>query len=182
MLTRFTSLFVTLLLVTAAPAQDVRNALRNAALQGNLVRVKQLLKKSPRILKTPKGNGVLCMAAFSGNRDLVLYLLSQGSKVNERDADGSTPLYHAANAGNRPMVELFLAKGAGVNQARRDGWTPLHAAVASGERPVVELLLSKGANIHARAGARKETPFQIALKYQYDEIAALLQKKMNARK
>lgn len=161
-------------------AQNVRAALRDAALKANVPRVKQLLKKSPGVLKTANGRGVLCMAAFSGNRELVLYLLSQGANVNERDVDGSTPLYHAANAGSRPLTELFLARGAKVNQARRDGWTPLHAGVASGERPVVELLLSKGANLNARAGARKETPFHIAVKYRYDDIAALLQKRMQA--
>lgn len=177
MIARLTPLFVTLLLVSAVPAQDSRSALRNAALEGNLPRVKQLLQKAPGVMRTPKGSGVLCMAAFSGNRDLVVYLLSQGGKVNSTDTDGSTPLYHAANGGHLPVVQLLLARGAKVNQARRDGWTPLHAAVASGERPIVELLLAKGANVNAQAGLRKETPFQVAMKYRFDDIAALLQKR-----
>lgn len=175
---RSLSLFIlTLLLASGASAQIV-SKLRSAALDGNLPRVKQLAAQSGGVLKTPKGAGVLCMGAYSGNKDLVLYLLSQGSSVNERDADGSTPLYHAANGGSLAVVQLLLARGAKVNQARRDGWTPLHAAVASGQRPVVEYLLSKGANLHAKAGVKGETPFQIAVKYRYDDIAALLQKRM----
>lgn len=169
---------LTLLLAGAASAQSVAAKLRAAALAGNLPRVKQLVPASKGLLKTPKGAGILCMAAYSGNKALVLYLISQGSKVNERDADGSTPLYHAANGGSLPIVQLLVARGAGINHARRDGWTPLHAAVASGSRPVVEYLLSKGANLNARAGAKGETPFQIAVKYRCDDIAALLQKRM----
>ena len=181
MLNRCLPLLLALLLVSGAAAQSLRDKVRSAALEGNLPRVKQLLKKSPKLLRTPQGSGILGMAVFSGNRDLVLYVISQGSKVNEQDRDGSTPLYHAANAGSKPLTQLLLARGAKVNTARRDGWTPLHAAVASGERSVVDLLLSRGANINAHT-ARKETPFQIAVKYRYDEIASLLQKRMNARK
>jgi ankyrin repeat protein len=166
------------LVAGSASAQDVRAQMRAAALKGDLPAVKQLAAKSPGLLKTPKGVGILCMAAFSGNKELVVYLLSQGSKVDERDYDGATPLYHAANGGYKPIVELLLARGAKVNAAKKDGWTPLHAAVASGEKPVVMLLLAHGADINAKAGARKETPFQIAIKYRYDEIAALLQKRM----
>jgi uncharacterized protein len=166
-----------LLLLLPADAQSIRGPLREAALRGDLPRIKVLLKKSPGFLKTSQGGGVLCMGAFSGNKPVVLYLLSQGSKVNERDADGSTPLYQAANGGNLPIVQLLLAKGAKVNQARTDGWTPLHAAVAIGARDIVELLLAKGASLSAKAGRKQETPHEIAVKYKHPELAELLQKR-----
>lgn len=150
--------------------------LREAALQGNLAKVQQILKKSPNVLKTKDGVGMLCMAAYSGNRALVTFMLSKGSKINEADYDGSTPLHQAASAGNRPLIEFLLSRGARINQRGPYGWTPLHSAAASADRATVALLVAKGANVNAQ-GMRKDTPLDVAIKYRNDAIAAFLSKR-----
>jgi ankyrin repeat protein len=165
-----------LALVPPAVCADTAQDFWNAALHGDLPRVKALVKRHPRFLRTPKSAGVLCLSAYSGNKPLVEYVLAQGAKVSERDPAGATPLYLAANGGHLEIAKYLVAKGAKVTEQKPDGWTPLHAATASGHTAVVEYLLAKGAPVNA-ATRRGETPFDLAVKYRNDALAALLQKK-----
>jgi len=158
-------LVIAALLAGASAHADVQRDFWNAALHGDLPRVKALVKRNPKFLRSPKAAGVLCLSAYSGNKALVEYVVAQGAKVSERDPAGATPLYLAADAGHLPIVQYLVAKGAKVTEKRPDGWTPLHAATASGHRPVVEYLVTKGAPVNA-ATARGVTPFDLAVKYK----------------
>jgi hypothetical protein len=112
--------------------------------------------------------GVLGTGAFSRNKVLLVYLLSQASRVavtSRRTVVTSQSQHPCWPAAQR------------LTLANKDSWTPLHAAVANGAKPVV-LLLDNGVDLNAKAGLKKETPFQIGIKHRYDEIAALLQKRM----
>jgi len=71
------------------------------------------LKTSPHTTRiTKSGANALIAAAIGGNLEVVRYLLGQGAKVNECDADGETALLQAARGGNPRLVELLLRNGA----------------------------------------------------------------------
>ncbi|NIP94383.1 MAG: hypothetical protein GWO24_13430, partial [Akkermansiaceae bacterium] len=83
--------------------------------------------------------------------DRVVQLMREGTPVNLRAADGTTPLMIAALHGSPESLGLLLEKGADPNLANDAGCTALLWAVADPEK--VRLLLSRGANVNARSGA-----------------------------
>ena len=71
--------------------------------------------------------------AWSGNREIALYLLEHGANVKARHTEGgSQPLAYACIKNDIPMVELLLAHGADLRAADNSGETPLHLAVDRG--------------------------------------------------
>jgi hypothetical protein len=123
-------------------------ALRDAAENGNLARVKSLLKDRPNLVfsKSNRGWTPLYWAVVSGHKDVAEVLLANNADVNVKNDGGYTPLHLAASNGDNGMAEFLLAHGADINAKDNGGGTPLRGAKA----PVVELLLAHGANVDAR--------------------------------
>lgn len=70
--------------------------------------------------------------------------------VDQRDADGSTPLMKAVLTGNRYFAEVLIAHGADVNARNKNGITPLMVAAYAGQNEIARLLIEKGADVNAR--------------------------------
>jgi ankyrin repeat protein len=73
---------------------------------------------------THDGRTYLFWAAYSGNLELVNYLLDHGARVNIIDDKGSSPLIFAAAAGetNTKIYDALIAKGANVKtETSKDG-------------------------------------------------------------
>jgi ankyrin repeat protein len=120
--------------------------LENAAINGDLEKLKAMLKADPG-LKAHRGGGggtLLHMAADGGQKGVAEFLLAGGADVNARNNGGGMPLHRAAAAGSKEVVELLIAKGAEVNARNRSGETPLHRAVAAGHDEVAEFLRQHG--------------------------------------
>ena len=97
--------------------------------------------------------------------------LLQHTPVDEKDADGDTPLMHAVNCVHRPahleIVSMLLKHDADINATTNNGLTALHLAAWDPVAPVnpgatpdspkkamLRLLLAKGANVNARASGK----------------------------
>lgn len=79
-------------------------------------------------------------------------LLEDGTDVNRRERDGSTPLSSAALFGNLEIAKYLIEQGADVERTNRDGNTPLHVAAFLCRTEVVKLLLEHGASPHTENG------------------------------
>lgn len=100
-----------------APHQEI--PLIQAAEQGNLERVKQLLAEGADVeVKDVAGYTPLYAAVLAGHQDMVSFLLENQATPNVADVMGVTPLMHAAFRGNTEMVRLLLT--AGADKAARD--------------------------------------------------------------
>src|SRR5262245_57906388 len=89
-------------LAAAPPVPDPGDALREAALKGDLAQVKKLLDSGvPVDAPEPRhGQTPLLMAAFKGQTDVVKLLVERGANVNAReDFFGATPLTSALQGG-----------------------------------------------------------------------------------
>ena len=94
-------------------------------------------------------NGTNTVFAFakSGEEKALRRLLDATPQlVNQRDADGSTPLAYAAQAGRTNTLRLLLARGAGVDATNRLGMAPLWWAAWHSRDAAVTMLLAAGAN------------------------------------
>jgi ankyrin repeat protein len=152
----------------------------DAATQGDVERVKAMLRDDPSVAKSKDQNGVSVMlkAIYHGQQDVVAALLASGvsldifeaaatgqtdqlkklieqdaSLVNSYSADGFTPLGLAVFFGHADAVDALLASGAEVNAAYRETMklTPLASAMAVGRNDIARTLIAQGADVNAKA-------------------------------
>jgi uncharacterized protein len=72
--------------------------------------------------------------------------------VNDRDADGRTPLIHAilASDADPQMVRFLIDHGADTNvHDKGEAWTPLHFAARDQNEAIIRVLLEAGAEVDA---------------------------------
>ncbi len=81
--------------------------------------------------------------------------------VQERDAQGRTPLHWAASAGERGMVEILLKYRAPVQAQDRENRLPLHDALERRQFRIAERLLAAGSPVNVK-DQRGRTPLHFA--------------------
>jgi ankyrin repeat protein len=109
----------------------------------------------------PGAGSILIYAAESGNPDVVREILSYHPKLEMRDWEGRTAIFHAGDyrygdkdGARVECVRLLAQAGANVNARDKDGNTPLHGIFLT---DVEEELLQLGADVNARNN-EGETP------------------------
>ena len=150
--------------------------LHEAAQNGDLEKVKALLKDNPDLVfsKDSAGATPLHLAAINGRTDGAKLLLADHADVNAKDNQlGYTPLHCAAFFGHKDVAELLLASHADVNAKDNKGSTPLHLAAGRGHRDVVELLLANNADVNAKAN-NGATPLDFAGGGGHKDVVELL--------
>jgi hypothetical protein len=93
-------------------------------------------------------------------------LIAAGADVEERGADGWTPLVWAAHAGRVDSIQVLLASGAAVDgrDHAASRWTPLVHAIHKGHNAAARALLQAGADPNAQQ-ADGATPLMFAAAY-----------------
>ncbi len=157
------------------------NALKNqldyqaAAAQGDLEKVKELLKKKVDLsgLDYPvyeaigirRANGKkLLAAAAQGDLEKVRKLLQKGAAkvdVNVQDDEGNTALMYLAKKDKAWDSKELLKAGADVNATDHLGRTALMYAAENGGKGIVKVLIAAGADVNHKA-KYKETPLMLA--------------------
>jgi ankyrin repeat protein len=74
-------------------------------------------------------------AVKDGNDEVLRCLVTDlGADLNQRDANGFTPLHFAAHDNNLDCIRCLVTEyGADVNQASRNGATPAYLAAQNGQ-------------------------------------------------
>jgi len=113
--------------------------IHSAAEQGDLKKVKVLLKGNPHLVfsKDADGRTPLHLAA---TRDVAALLLTNKADVNAKDNKGWTPLHVVSQYGSKDMADLLLTHKAEVNDKTDDGRTPLRLAADYGHKDVADWL------------------------------------------
>jgi ankyrin repeat protein len=117
-----------------------------AAEGGNLEALKTILTRDPTLLRSKEWGDLtpLHLAVLHNHKDVVEYLLAQGSDVNAKTSTGITPLHEAAQNGNEEIIELLLEHAANVNAVDKQGWTPMVRAQKWGYLEIAALLQQHG--------------------------------------
>ena len=76
--------------------------------------------------------------------------MQKGIPVDEKNANGVTPLHHAAYGGSHSCLTELLSQGANVNAVTADKGTPLHYGAVRGNHRCLQILLTHGANVNAQ--------------------------------
>jgi hypothetical protein len=169
---------------------------------GNLEKVQEMVAQDPHLVYAARdwGNGdwetALGGASHTGQRDIALYLLSQGARIDaycaamlgERDVmlallktnpsiatakgpHGYTLLYHVAISGEVAIAEaikpLLLPKAKDYNQA-------LSAAARGGHLEMTKWLLENGVTDPNAPDGFNKTALMFAVEKKFPEIEAVL--------
>ncbi len=80
-------------------------------------------------------------------------MVKDGADVNEKNAEGTTPLMIASMESSNPeVIEVLIKNGANVNDVAKGGFTALMmASGANSSSEVIEALIKNGANVNAVA-------------------------------
>ncbi|MBU0611166.1 MAG: ankyrin repeat domain-containing protein [Armatimonadetes bacterium] len=124
-----------------------RTALHCAAGAGHAEVAQMLLARGAQADFEVRDATALHLAAQGGHLSVVKLLLDKGADVNDRDADGATPLCLAAREGDMEVVCELSARGARISGPDIT-CSALHYA-AAGSPEVVEFLIARGARVNA---------------------------------
>jgi ankyrin repeat protein len=175
----------------------------SAITQGDVAKVKELLKTDPQLAraKDEKGVSAILKATYYGKKEVAATLLATGIELTifeaaatgqtewvrtlvKQDAalantfapDGFAPLSLAVFFGHQETVEALLVAGAEVNVATRETMkvTPLHSAAAARQLAIARVLIAHGAKVNAGQAESGFTPLHEAAGNGDIEFAKLL--------
>lgn len=177
----------------ADPKVDIAMPLYSATINGHIDTVKLLTDYCvDNTDKSRNQDALLLMAVYAGHKELVEFLVHNGSNVNLKVQEHQGTLLHiAAENGRNGVLELLITNhGLDVNAKTTNGYTPLHVATVKGYAQTVKLLINHGADVNAkttngvyRYQDKKSvhmtrepgyTPLHIAADKGYTEIVKLL--------
>jgi ankyrin repeat protein len=144
-----------------------------AVTNGDLQTVQNILNDRGNFLvhaKDDYGIPILYYATGGGRLDVFLELIKRGANINEKIANGNTPLHMASINGNTEVVLELIYRGVNINEKDERGSTPLHHACNYGCLNVVQQLIRNGANINEKNNMGY-TPLHVASSYgEFPEI------------
>jgi ankyrin repeat protein len=138
---------------SSAPPQTGGGTIFEAARNGDLERVRTLLKADPNLIssKDDKGRAPIFHAVIGKQKAVLEFLIAQGADATTTAANGMTPLHIAAFHGFTEGGKILLDKRANPNaRGGQYATTPLHAAANGGHPEFIALLISRGADPNAR--------------------------------
>lgn len=119
--------------VDAAPIHD-------AAQNGNVESVRQLIQDGVDVVDDCYGSTALAWAATNGHLDCVQLILDHNADVNHANIFGRTALIEAAYKGHTDCVRVLLARRADVNHASNSSNTALDYAERGNHSEIVKLI------------------------------------------
>ena len=106
----------------------------------------------------------LCEAAGKGYLSLVISSLENGANINEKDADGATPLASAVWNGRDTIAKYLVEKGASLSTRDNFGNTLLMYCASKGNLAITKYLVEKGCLINVTIPNSVSSPASIAFK------------------
>jgi hypothetical protein len=152
-------------------AEALATALKDAGCNGNLARIKLLMRIGVGTTPESLGPALVC-AAKAGRMEIAMFLMDKKANVNamliEAGADPQRPttaLQYAVTDKNHVLALLLTRKGADVSFQAPGAPAALHFAAAGMDTAMITILLS--------AGARPDAPVPKAPIFYFVEAAAV---------
>jgi ankyrin repeat protein len=156
--------------------------IHDAALRGDLAKVKALLKDHPEIVSSKDDNSLtpLHRAAEYGHKDVVELLLANGADVNAQSRNGWTPLNGAMLRGNHKVAELLRKHGGIFGETENDSSArpftrgSIHDAARKSDLQKVKMMLKENPELVSNKDKEGRTPLYYAVEMGNKDVAKLL--------
>ncbi|KAM4884058.1 DNA-binding protein RFXANK isoform 3-T3 [Sylvia borin] len=150
--------------VSALPATLDTLSIHQLAAQGELVQLKEHLKKGENLVNKPDERGFtpLIWAAAFGEIETVRHLLEWGADPHALAKERESALALASMGGYTDIVTMLLDRDVDINTYDWNGGTPLLYAVHGNHVKCVEALLACGADLTEEADSGY-TPMDLAV-------------------
>ncbi|XP_066258804.1 ankyrin repeat domain-containing protein 49-like [Euwallacea similis] len=147
------------------PSDELQRTVLNAAENGHLDVLKDLLDKDPTLVHTVDKDKYtpLHRACYGNHLDVVKFLIEKGADLTAKTEMQWEPLHSCCQWNHVQCAAYLIVSGANVNATTEGGQTPLHIAATHGlDYATVELLLIHPyVNPHLKNN-NGETAFDIA--------------------
>ncbi|XP_068686584.1 ankyrin repeat domain-containing protein 39-like isoform X2 [Montipora foliosa] len=143
---------------------DFERGIWQAALDGNIKRVRSLLDKGgDPDARDGSGYTALHYASRSGHANICLLLLERGADVNAQTRSGkATSLHRAAYSGHSEVMKILIKHGADARICDSDGQTALHKAAEKMQKDVVRILLDLDSGLREVKDRHGRIPADVA--------------------
>lgn len=153
----------------------LREKLYNAAYQGRLAKVRELLDAGADLSAPASGDGTPLMGAVRGGRnDVFDALLTMGADPDVASPGDGSALIAAVREGRADMVRRLLAAGANPDLAVPSDGAALISAAGRGDVEMIDLLLEAGADVNIAVPRDGNPLIAASLRNRTDAISRLL--------
>ncbi|XP_063002928.1 DNA-binding protein RFXANK [Elgaria multicarinata webbii] len=163
--------------VSALPATLDTLSVHQLAAQGELVLLKESLRKGENLLNKPDERGFtpLMWAAAFGEIEIVRTMLEWGADPHVLAKERESALSLASTGGYTDIIVLLLEKDVDINTYDWNGGTPLLYAVRGNHVKSVKALLARGADLTTEADSGY-TPMDLAVALGYKRVQHVIEK------
>ncbi|XP_057896821.1 DNA-binding protein RFXANK isoform X1 [Melospiza georgiana] len=162
--------------VSALPATLDTLSIHQLAAQGELIRLKEHLRKGENLVNKPDERGFtpLIWAAAFGEIETVRHLLEWGADPHALAKERESALALASMGGYTDIVTMLLDKDVDINTYDWNGGTPLLYAVRGNHVKCVEALLACGADLTEEADSGY-TPMDLAVALGHKKVQQVIE-------
>lgn len=162
--------------VSALPATLDTLSIHQLAAQGELIQLKEHLRKGENLVNKPDERGFtpLIWAAAFGEIETVRHLLEWGADPHALAKERESALALASMGGYTGIVTLLLDRDVDINTYDWNGGTPLLYAVRGNHVKCVETLLARGADLTEEADSGY-TPMDLAVALGHKKVQQVME-------
>jgi ankyrin repeat protein len=182
------------------PAIDLTQTARDlvaAAAIGDLIKVKEILNKTPGVLNTvatvsgkkPENRTALSCAAMASQIKCLDVLNAYGVDFAAKDEQGRTALHRAIETDSIEAVRWLIDTTPNstivkpeftpvdlINLPDSDGSTPMHVAAGLGRNEIIDFLLASGAILDVSDNWQRTPLFSAVINHRISTVQLLLEK------
>ncbi|CAB1111897.1 unnamed protein product [Ectocarpus sp. CCAP 1310/34] len=144
-----------------------RSALDLAAIGGHADVISAIVERQPDVLDSTSDDTGFSALHHAANHDAVHSidaLVKAGANLENRDAEGCTPLRVAAGCASEAALLALLRHGADKESTGVDGLTPLQDAMENDLWGIATALMAAGADVNVRRGSNGYSPLDCAVR------------------
>ncbi|XP_041326990.1 DNA-binding protein RFXANK isoform X2 [Pyrgilauda ruficollis] len=162
--------------VSALPATLDTLSIHQLAAQGELIQLKEHLRKGENLVNKPDERGFtpLIWAAAFGEIETVRHLLEWGADPHALAKERESALALASMGGYTDIVTMLLDRDVDINTYDWNGGTPLLYAVRGNHVKCVEALLACGADLTEEADSGY-TPMDLAVALGHKKVQQVIE-------
>lgn len=122
----------------------ISEELKEACVNGSLSEVQQLFEggENHDFIDKSTGSTPLHLSCFSGNMELVSYIVECGASLNVQNVGGMTPLHIACDRQYNEIAIFLIKKGADLSLRNKAGFSALHIICSRGNVDLIQDIIS----------------------------------------